>query len=603
MPNAGLGDVFGNYKLGVHGPQLYLATPRGAARTPNVNRQLHLRASTCPSHIMSSLPAQRPASQHRRPSPPAQQQQTQRRNNSFSGQSVDSQTLLLNSPPTQAADSACEEQQQETPSQGEQQDEAEPRKCWICLNDETEDDETTSEWRSPCACSLVAHETCLLDWIADMEAPTSGRRVGTTAGKVLCPQCKGEYVIQRPKSYVVEAVRGVERLVSTLRLPGFALVTGAALYSTLTLSGTATIYQIFGTKDAMQILGPLYETPNPAVNSLAVRCLDHLRHHWRLDLGLPLIPVVLVASRTTFADSFLPFLPLIFFVSSGQSGDEILQLQWPPSAAFTFATLPYLRGFYNAYYDRVWLPREQQWLKEIQPRAGEDVAANAQVPDEGDPALDEVVDDGEVIEQVEIEIDFDMDMFRGWGDPGNGNGDGEDEGEGEGEGEEAHDDNHDDAREQPPEAVAPGPAAAEAQREHNDEHAENPIPIPAPAPNIPLHPPQQPPAVAAPPRPRRVRRDHATTFSTTSLADTLLGALIFPTLAAAMGELLRHVLPTDWVTPPMSSTSSPAFSWLVATWQGGGGSGLKDALMLYVRWRSARNHRRRGIVNRDKGRK
>jgi len=545
------------------------------------------------------------------------EQEHKQRASSFSEQSVDSQTLLLNSPPTQSATSAFEEQK-ETPTQHarpqQEEDDDDPRRCWICFNDETEDDETTSEWRSPCACSLVAHETCLLDWIADMEAPTSGRRAGTTAGKVLCPQCKGEIIIQRPKSYVVEAVRGMERLVGSLRLPGFALVTGTALYSTLTLSGTATIYQIFGTEDALQILGPLYETPNAAVNSVVVQCLDHLRQHWRLDLGLPLIPAVLVASRTTFADSFLPFLPLIFFVSSGQPGDEMMQLQWPPSAAFTFATLPYLRGFYNAYYDRFWLPREQKWLKEIQPRQGEDSSADAQVHDEG-PAFGNAADD-EVIQEVEIELDFDI--FGGWGD-----------------GEEAN--NHD-VHDHAPEPIAPGAAgpidAPPQDEDEEDTDTEDdapeliaaplqanpvPAPVPAPAPNIPVQP--------AAPRPRRVRRERAATFSTTSLADTILGALIFPTIAAAMGELLRHTLPSDWVTPP---SSSPAVSWLGGWIKNGGKAGgaggvgkptgflqtrwgrsivggcmfvgLKDAVMLYVRWKSAQNHRKRGIVNHDKKR-
>ena len=188
---------------------------------------------------------------------------------------------------------------------------------------------------------------------------------------------------------MVEGVRAVERLTGSLLLPSLALVTGTALYSTLSVAGTHTIYQIFGTEDALQILGPLYETPNPRAASLALQTLEHLRQHWRLDLGLPLIPTILVASRTTFADSFLPFLPLIFFVSSDQPGDELLQLQWPPSAAFTFAALPYLRGFYNAYYDRVWLPREQQWLKEIQPRAGEDTTSDAQIQIEQDHVPDD----------------------------------------------------------------------------------------------------------------------------------------------------------------------------------------------------------------------
>lgn len=429
-----------------------------------------------------------------------------------------------------------------------------------------------------------------------MEAPSSRRRAGTRAGKVLCPQCKSEIIIQRPKSYVVEGVRAIERMTGSLLLPGFALVTGTALYSTLTLAGTHTIYQIFGTEDALQILGPLYEIPNPRVASVAMRTLEHLRQHWRLDLGLPLIPTVLVASRTTFADSFLPFLPLIFFVSSGQPGDEMLQLQWPPSAAFTFATLPYLRGFYNAYYDRFWLPREQKWLKEIQPRAGEDTTADVQIQVE-----DEHIHDGEgaeeIVDGVEIEVDFDI--FADWNNGGEA-------------------DNHE-AQENPPVPVARGPARPLHAPPLDDDVVPDLLNVDeiaqeaAPAPNIPAQP--------AAPRRQRVRRERNLAFSTTSLADTILGALIFPSLAAAMGELLRHTLPASWVTPP---AGSPATSWL-GGWVNTGGRlggaskptgflqtrwgrsivggclfvGLKDAVLLYVRWKMAQNHRRRKIMDFD----
>lgn len=91
------------------------------------------------------------------------------RSNSFSAASVDSQTLLLNSPQAHADAKQTEAPQESTATAPQQQEEQEPRRCWICFNDETEDDATTSEWRSPCTCSLVAHEKCLLDWIADME--------------------------------------------------------------------------------------------------------------------------------------------------------------------------------------------------------------------------------------------------------------------------------------------------------------------------------------------------------------------------------------------------------------------------------------------------
>ncbi|KAH6104231.1 hypothetical protein HBI65_042440 [Parastagonospora nodorum] len=546
---------------------------------------------------MASLPPQRPAEQ-RRASPheetSSSQQEHLARTNSFSAQSVDSQTLLLNSPPKETAKPAVEEQE-EAPklTNTPQEEEEEPRKCWICFNDETEDDETSSEWRSPCTCSLVAHEKCLLDWIADMEAPNNRRRAGTRASKIQCPQCKSEIKIARPRSFVVDAVRLGERLTGTLLLPGFAIVTGTALYSTMTLAGTHTIYQIFGTQDALQILAPLYEKPDMRITSPLLRMLMHLAQHWRLDLGLPLIPTVLVASRTTFADSFLPFLPLIFFASSGQPGDELMQLQWPPSAAFSFAALPYLRGFYSAFYDRVCLPKEQQWLKEIQPRAGTEDAADAQLADDHDHDHDHHDHDHEEVNEVEIEVDFDI--FGDW----NGGG-----------GADHHD--HDHAHVQAPDRPIDAPPLDDDEMPALIEVAA------APAPNVPLQPAQ--------PRRQRVRRERNIAFSTTSLADTILGALIFPSIAAAMGELLRHTLPSSWVNTP---SSAPSLSWL-GGWITTGGKvgekgrptgflqtrwgrslvggclfvGLKDAVLLYVRWKMAQNHRRRRILDcEDRGKR
>lgn len=265
----------------------------------------------------------------------------------------------------------------------------------------------------------------------------------------------------------------------------------------------------------------------------------------------------------------------------------MLQLQWPPSAAFSFAALPYVRGFYNALYERVWLPQEQKWLKEIQPRAGTDDAAEAQlvIQDEVEHAHDDHADDGHI---VDVEVEFDI--FENW----NGN---------------APDDH--DAHDHAPAAhpINAPPVNDDATDDEmpplvEAEHA-------APAPNVPVQ----------PPRPRqRARRERNMTFSTTSVADTILGALIFPSVAAAMGELLRHVLPASWVTPPAGATTT---SWL-GGWALVGGKtgkptgflqtrwgrslvggclfvGLKDAVLLYVRWKMAQNHRRRKILDCKEG--
>jgi hypothetical protein len=545
---------------------------------------------------MASLPPQRPASQrtHSPPEAEAESSSTQHqtpntRTSSFGASSVDSQTLLLNSPRPQSPEADPEAQapaeaeteaeaQSSTPLQNAEppQEDDGPRICWICFNDETEDDATTSEWRSPCPCALVAHERCLLDWIADMEAPSSRQRTGSRADKILCPQCKSEIKIQRPTSIVVEAARAIDRFTGTLLLPGFAFVTGTALYATLAFSGTHTIHVIFGTKDAMQILGPLYQASDSGVQSVALRLISHVQRHWRLDIGLPLIPIVLIASRATFADSFLPFLPLIFFVSSGQPGDEMLRLQWPPSAAFAFATLPYIRGLYNAYYNRVWAPYEKRWLKEVQPRANID-EADAEVGDAPDHLQDHADADHDV-----LEINIDVGAFGGLLNVGDDAGDNADE-----------------------PAVPQRPELQEDQErlQINQDDA-------APAPDV--------PAAAPPPR-QRARREENRAFNTMSIADTILGALVFPSVAAAMGELLAHVLPSSWVSQPTGLGTSWLSWWAGADRRGGkatgflqtrwarslvGGClfvGVKDALWLYVRYKMAQNQRRRRVLDCDKG--
>ncbi|KAF2473427.1 uncharacterized protein BDR25DRAFT_282963 [Lindgomyces ingoldianus] len=533
---------------------------------------------------MTSVPPL-PASQRRSPpreaaEPASQHEQSQlgrTDSEAYSATSEDSQTLLLNSPHPPQAQRPVEQSQSQSHSQPHSQSQKEltaapqpddePRKCWICFNDETEDEPTSSEWRSPCPCVLVAHEKCLLDWIADMEAPSSRRRAGGGRGKILCPQCKAEIKVVRPRSIVVDLVRTVERFTGMMLLPGFFIVVGSAVYSTATLLGTHAVYEVFGIEDGAQILMPIYESPTMH-QSIVARAMDHLRLNWRLDLGLPLIPTVLIASRTTLADSFLPFLPLIFFASSGRPQDEMMPFQWPPSAAFTIAALPYIRGVYNAYYERVWLPKEQRWLKEIQPRAGDTDGNNGADNDNAGDQIEEVLEDGDddaVIEAVELEVDFDL--FGDWNNGG------------------AADNNA--AEENPPVPIARGPAPPlHAPPQDVD------VQDAAPAPNVPG-------------RRNRIRRERNMQFSTTSLADTILGALIFPSIAAAVGEVLKHALPKSWVTKPADGKVT---GFLQARWGRSilGGClfvGVKDVVMLYVRWKMAQNHRKRRVEDYDRSKK
>lgn len=72
------------------------------------------------------------------------------------------------------------------------------RKCWICFEEELESEiikqGSESDWRSPCQCSLAAHEECLLTWVDETQKSTS---TGVNSSRTIrCPQCKQAYKIR-----------------------------------------------------------------------------------------------------------------------------------------------------------------------------------------------------------------------------------------------------------------------------------------------------------------------------------------------------------------------------------------------------------------------
>ena len=175
---------------------------------------------------MNSVPPQRQQPSQQHPSSPDASSSRQDRRSSIpqSATSEDSQTVLLNHPSSSESSPKPEPQrkQQSRPKVKTAESNKEPVKCWICFADETEDTPTSSEWRSPCPCALTAHESCLLDWVADLENPLNRKSPGPP--KIECPQCKAKITIARPRSFVVEGVRAVQRATARFVLP-FTFVT------------------------------------------------------------------------------------------------------------------------------------------------------------------------------------------------------------------------------------------------------------------------------------------------------------------------------------------------------------------------------------------
>ncbi|KAL8648724.1 MAG: hypothetical protein Q9226_005883, partial [Calogaya cf. arnoldii] len=302
------------------------------------------------------MASQRPASRQRNTSGPFSSPDAstaaRRSSPSHSAYSEDSQTVMLNTPSSEETSSGSKNKQTPTGESAQAPPVDEPRRCWICFADETEDSPTSSEWRSPCPCALRAHESCLLDWVADREKPQSN---GSARPQTIeCPQCKTEIRIARPHSQVVQAYQRFQDLAGRLFWPGIigSLVSGMG--AACVLHGASTVYLLLGTHDAARLLG-VHNGRMPSANCL---------------LGLASIPGVLMLSSTSLADPLLPVLPI--FLIAGHIPNRRSARLWPPSAAMTLAALPYVRAVYNGLRRKIFHEREKKWVRQLQPRNGED---------------------------------------------------------------------------------------------------------------------------------------------------------------------------------------------------------------------------------------
>lgn len=481
----------------------------------------------------------------------------------------------------------------------------EPRKCWICFSDETEDGPETSSWRTPCQCALTAHESCLLDWIADMEAPSSPRTAASPK-EIRCPQCKSEIFLSRPRNRFVETVGLMEKTAGKLLWPGVFFGLSYSFFLGCSHHGAHTIRMIFGRFDAEAILAP---SQQPSVIEKELRqTLPRLFpplaesffqagffRSWRglrVEFGLPLIPMALIASRTKFADPILPILPILFFATHPKSHELATGPYWPPSAAITLTVLPYLRGIYDECLERAFGDHERRWVKEIQPRLGRE---------DGDAQETEALHNHDDANAIEVEVDVEI----------VGDGDGGEEDAAPGPQIPGRQAPH--LNEPPADAGNPnlenaqprGQEARQRARENNDPLEEVQALVEErqqAQQNLGNHQQHQ----------NQHQHQQGTDLIATGprIAETVLGALFFPTISAIMGEGLRLLLPVSWTVSQYSRNNwgvrrTIPTGVLQTRWGRSIVGGclfvvLKDAVRIYCRWRMAQAFRHRRVLDWDK---
>jgi hypothetical protein len=171
----------------------------------------------------------------------------------------------------------------------------------------------------------------MLEWIADLEAPNSRR--GRPPSKILCPQCKAEIQVERPRDIIVSTVDVLNKTGRALILPaGFSALFGC-LYSGSLVYGLNSLYLVFGSDYVDELvrrhsrdvsivrklignrpyrfLLTLTEFTDPFMPMSDLLSLE-------MFLGLPMVAPALILSRTRLADFVFAILPVPVSYCFGQ---------------------------------------------------------------------------------------------------------------------------------------------------------------------------------------------------------------------------------------------------------------------------------------------
>ncbi|OBT89281.1 hypothetical protein VE02_02579 [Pseudogymnoascus sp. 03VT05] len=489
---------------------------------------------------------------------------------------------------------------------------AEPRHCWICLQDEGDDSPEHPQWRSPCPCNLQAHEECLLEWITDIQAQPSG---GTSLSKkVLCPQCKSEIKVERPIELIVAVTDLISAIGQQLIFPTGAGMLLGCLYSGSMVYGFNAIELVFGGEDGRRMLFAARETPSLIRQILPGAVIDWFFTVLRMTdpfvptsggtwvFGVaPLIAPALLLSRTHIADRTFSMVPLMYLLFPQNHHIP----HWPPSPGLALATLPYIRSAYNELYSSLFADLENGWNVAVQrrPREGEtaeDVAHGQHAHgNEGNNILDFEV---EIINVEEGHgalnpPDVPPPHVINLGAP------------------EAH------GALNPPEGPTPHINLNLGAPEGQPQNVEMPLPQAEQPqggeeqPGVPQEGQPPPPLAGQPvplngvPAPGNEPWEFRQNISTAQVARSMIGALFFPAVSSLMGDLIFRTAPSTWVMKPVKKFSLQqlqATGLLQEKWGRSIVGGclfvvLKDALTLYCKWRKAKHQGKRKVLDYDRG--
>ncbi|KAI0326290.1 hypothetical protein GY45DRAFT_1310686 [Cubamyces sp. BRFM 1775] len=238
--------------------------------------------------------------------------------------------------------------------------------CYICREEEHFDnpEDPPRAWTHPCSCTLIAHESCLLQWIQSSQQDPS--RVSKA---LKCAQCGAQYELESDNPLALRVLNALNGVLSSIGKVGtfvgfFGLVTSVGF----TIYVVSTTYGLFAVKE---FLG------EEVYNTLLTD--DPSKWPWHAFIHLPLIPVSLILARTRLFDTS-PLIPLVVvwassppvdasftsyanlhtsfrnflgLASRGPAPGFMPALNWPPTPLMAIVLFPFIRSFYRRAFDKL----------------------------------------------------------------------------------------------------------------------------------------------------------------------------------------------------------------------------------------------------------
>jgi hypothetical protein len=142
--------------------------------------------------------------------------------------------------------------------------------------------------------------------------------------QVLCPQCSTPYYLAQSNNITLALLTVVDSLVRTSAPYVTVLGLGCSLLITCTTYGAFTVMTLLGPRAGERLIG------NPTSWT------------YKTWIGLPLIPVLLISTRTRWGDVILPVAAVTMLRATGHTPQNI-RFTWPMSPALTIGIMPWIR--------------------------------------------------------------------------------------------------------------------------------------------------------------------------------------------------------------------------------------------------------------------